>query len=189
MSLKIIKYLNFFPQISKSIKGSITSVVIGNVFISDFTKIKKNVIISSGVIIGNEGLGPYLQGKKLVNCTHLGGVTIGENSFIGSNSVITRGTLSNTSIGKNCFISNLVNIGHNVKIGSKTLISSSVSIGGSTIIGKNVKISIGATLNKNIQIGDNCKIGINSNVIKNLKKNQDVFGNPAKRFHFIKKLF
>lgn len=160
-----------------------------NVIIYKNSYIKKNTIISSGSIIGNIGIGPYIYNGNYKNCTHLGGVQIGENCYIGSNSVITRGTLQNTILGKNCFISNLVNIGHNVKVGEKTLISSSVSIGGSTTIGKNVKIGISATLNKNIFIGDNCKIGINTNVIKDIKKNQDVFGNPAKKIKFLKKIF
>jgi UDP-3-O-[3-hydroxymyristoyl] glucosamine N-acyltransferase len=176
-------FISKYAKIEKGVKlGS-------NIIIYKNSHIKKNTTISSGSIIGNIGIGPYIHNGIYKNCTHLGGVEIGENSYIGANSVVTRGTLQNTMLAKNCFISNLVNIGHNVNIGEKTLISSSVSIGGSTFIGKNVKIGIGATLNKNIFIGDNCKIGINTNVIKDLKKNQNVFGNPAKRIKFLKKMF
>lgn len=160
-----------------------------NVIIYKNTVIKKNSIISSGSVIGNVGVGPYTVNGKFINCTHLGGVIIEKNSYIGSNTVITRGTLSNTTIGENTYISNLVNIGHNVKIGKNNLISSSVCIGGGTKTGKSVEISIGATINTNLKIGDNCKIAINTNVIKNLNKNQSVFGNPAKKIFFFKKLF
>ena len=112
-----------------------------NVIIYKNTHIKKNSIISSGSVIGNPGVGPYLANKNYINCTHLGGVIIEKNSYIGSNSVISSGTLSNTTIGENTHISNLVNIGHNVKIGKYNLISSSVCIGGGTKLVKKLRLT------------------------------------------------
>ena len=160
-----------------------------NVIIYKNTHVKKNTKISSGAIIGNLGVGPYFARGKYENCTHLGGVIINKNSYIGSNTVISRGTLSDTIIGENSFISNLVNVGHNVKIGQSNLISSSVCIGGGTKTGKNVEIALGATLNTNLKIGNNCKIGMSTNVIKDLKSNEVVFGNPAKKIFLTKKIF
>jgi|TARA_R110000803_G_scaffold194584_3_gene257710 UDP-3-O-[3-hydroxymyristoyl] glucosamine N-acyltransferase LpxD len=201
---KIIKNYNeeiFVEPIKKNYqvgKGTLISkfskiedgVKIGdNVIIYKNTHIKKNAIISSGSVIGNVGVGPYLVNGKYVNCTHLGGVIIEKNSYIGSNTVITRGTLSNTIIGENTYISNLVNIGHNVKIGKYNLISSSVCVGGGTKTGKKVEIALGSTINANLKIGNNCKIAINTNVIKNLKNNEHVFGNPAKRIFLTKNIF
>lgn len=160
-----------------------------NIIVYKNTKINKGSKISSGTIIGNLGLGPYLYKKKNYNCSHLGGVIIGENTYIGASSLIARGTLKDTVIGKNVSIGNLVNIGHNVKIADNCIVSSSVSIGGNVDIKKNTEIGIGSTLSPRIKIGSNCKIGINTNVIKNLGKNQSVFGNPAKKIFFLNKLF
>jgi UDP-3-O-[3-hydroxymyristoyl] glucosamine N-acyltransferase len=178
-----------------------------NVKISKFSKIDKDVIfedniivykntiihqgskISSGAIIGNLGLGPYVYKKKMHNCSHLGGVIIGNNSYIGASSLIARGTLNDTLIGKNVSIGNLVNIGHNVKIADNCIISSSVSVGGNVDIKQNTQVGIGSTLSPRIKIGPNCKIGINTNVVQNLNKNQSVLGNPAKKFFFLNKLF
>jgi len=188
---KELKNINCGKNVFISKYAKIDSgVKIGNnVTIHKNSVIKKNSTISSGVVIGNNGVGPYLVNGRYNNCTHLGGVYIGKDCYIGTNTVITRGTLADTVIGNNCIISNLINIGHNVKIGDKTLISSSVSIGGSSHIGKNVQIGIGTTINKNIFVGNNCKIGIGTNVVKSLNKNEEVFGNPAKKIKFIKKMF
>lgn len=176
-------FISNFSKIESGVK------IGNNVVIYKNSHIKKNTIISSGAIIGNIGTGPYMANGVYRNCAHLGGVIIERNSYIGSNTVITRGTLSNTIIGENSFISNLVNIGHNVRIGKSNLISSSVCIGGGTKTGKTVEIGMGATLNTNITIGNNCKIAMNTNVIKSLKKNEQVFGNPAQKIILTKSFF
>ena len=202
---KFIKNYNFEELIDGNKLGFKKCGI--NVKISKFSKIDKNVIfednilvyknttisrgckISSGSIIGNFGLGPYFYKKKNYNCSHLGGVLIGENTYVGANTLIARGTLKDTVIGKNVAIGNLVNIGHNSRIADNCLISSSVSIGGNANIKKNTHIGIGSTICPRIKIGSNCKVGINTNVIKSLSNNQSVFGNPAKKIFFLDKLF
>ena len=160
-----------------------------NVVIHKNTRIGKNTLICSGSTIGSIGIGPYLHEGFYKNCTHLGGVIIKKDCYIGSNSTIVRGTLSDTLIGENTFISNLVNVGHNVQIGNKCLISSGVIIGGTTKIESSVKIGIGAIINRNIKIGKNAIIGLGSNVRKNIKKNISVAGNPLREISLIKNLF
>ena len=118
MSPKIIKYLNFFPQMSKKIKGSITSVVIGNVFISDFTKIKKNVIIRG-------------DGKEIY---------IGKNCILNNRvTVHVAASLQGTSIGNNCFIDEYSVI-HACKLKDDVIIGSNSVIMDGSVIGNNVII-------------------------------------------------
>tara|TARA_B100000965_G_scaffold398133_1_gene415779 strand:+ start:708 stop:1598 length:891 start_codon:yes stop_codon:yes gene_type:complete len=175
--------------ISKHAKVDTKVKIESNVVIHKNTRIEKNTLISSGSVIGSVGLGPYFSGGIYKNCTHLGGVHIKKNCFIGSNSIIVRGTLGDTVIGDNSFISNLVNIGHNVQIGKTCFISSGVVIGGSTVINSLVKIGIGAVINRNIKIGTNVSIGLGSCVRKNIEKNKTVAGNPLRVIDLKKKMF
>lgn len=189
-SKELLKYnvgknvlISKYANVDKTVK------IESNVVIHKNTRIGKNTVICSGSIIGSIGIGPYLDRGVYKNCTHLGGVIIKKNCFIGSNSTIIRGTLSDTLIGENTFISNLVNVGHNVHIGNKCLISSGVIIAGSTKIESLVKIGVGAILNRNIKIGKNVSIGLGSNVRKNINKNISVAGNPLRIISLKKRLF
>ena len=45
MPTKTIKYLDFTPHLGRKIKANKTSIIIGNTFISDYTTLRRNVII------------------------------------------------------------------------------------------------------------------------------------------------
>ncbi len=50
---------------------------------------------------------------------HVGIVLIDDNCEIGCGSTIDRGSMSNTTIGKNTYLDNQIHIAHNVKIRKK----------------------------------------------------------------------
>ena len=105
---------------------------------------------------------------------------IGENSEIGCGSTIDRGSLSNTTIGKNTFLDNQIHIAHNVKIGENSIIAGQVGIAGSSILGNNVRIGGQAGISGHLTIGNNVKIAGGSGVIKDISDNSKVMGYPAK---------
>ncbi len=107
---------------------------------------------------------------------------------IGSGTTIDRGSISDTILGENTFVDNLVQIGHNVKIGKNCIIVSQVGISGSTVIGDNVVIGGQAGISGHLKIGNNVKIGGNSGVIKDIPDNKKVMGYPSIDFKkFVKK--
>ena len=148
------------------------TVIMGNCYFFDNSKIKKNVVINPGCIIGAEGVG-HIKNETdvLENFTHIGGVIINDNVEIFPNVTISKGTFGNTVIEKNTIIDAKVHIGHNCTIGSNTIIIANTVIGGSTKIGKNVWISMGVNIIDNISIGDNSNIGPGSTIIQNLPEN------------------
>ena len=97
----------------------------------------ENVQVHSGTVIGGDGFGFAPDKGKWHKIAQLGGVRIGDNVEIGSNSCIDRGALGNTIIESNVILDNLVQIGHNVKIGEGSAIAGSSGIAGSTVVGKN----------------------------------------------------
>ena len=106
-------------------------------------------------------------------------VLIGNDVEIGSNNNIDRGSISNTIIGDNTFLDNMVHIAHNVKIGKNCIITAQVGFAGSTTIGNRVSIRQ-AGISGHLNIGNNVQIGGGSGVIKNIPDNSKVMGYPAK---------
>lgn len=118
-------------------------------------KIGKRVIVQSGAVIGSEGFGFANDKGKWHKIAQIGGVLIGNDVEIGSNTVIDRGALTNTTIGNGVKLDNQIQIAHNVEIGDHTAIAACVGISGSTKIGKYCMLAGGVGLVGHINICDN----------------------------------
>jgi UDP-3-O-[3-hydroxymyristoyl] glucosamine N-acyltransferase len=152
------------------------------VSIANGTIIGDNVKIESNTSIGGEGFGFVKnEGDQYETFPHFGKVIIGNNVYIGSNTCIDRGSLSNTVIENGVKIDNLVHIAHNVRIGENTLVIANSMIAGSTKIGKNVWVAPSTSIINGIKIGDNATVGMGSVVVKSVEENTVVFGIPAKK--------
>jgi|FLOH01.1.fsa_nt_gi UDP-3-O-[3-hydroxymyristoyl] glucosamine N-acyltransferase len=162
-------------------------VIIGSNVVIENSLISDNVHICDGSIIGKKGFGfKFIKGKCL-RIPHVGKVIIGKECEIGSNCVIDRGSVKNTTIGEKTFLDNFVHIAHNVTVGKRCIFAAQVGVAGSTTIGDNVIIGGQAGISGHLTIGNNVKIGGKSGVVKNIKDNETVMGYPAKPFReFIK---
>jgi UDP-3-O-[3-hydroxymyristoyl] glucosamine N-acyltransferase len=138
------------------------------------------VRILDGSVIGKKGFGFFPDKKKNLRYPHIGMVIIEDNVEIGCNNSIDRGSMSNTSIGKNTFIDNQVHIAHNVSIGKNCIITAQVGFAGSSNIGNYVQIGGQAGISGHLNVGNNVQIGGGSGVIKNIPDNSRVMGYPAK---------
>jgi len=182
-SVKIKK--NFEVGVNTVIKKNVkigTNVTIGSNCVISNSIIGDNVIINDGTVVGKIGYGFKWINNKFTFIPHIGHVEILDNVYIGSNCTIDRGSFSNTIIGKNTMIDNLVHIAHNVKIGSFCYIAGQVGIAGSATIGNNCMIGGQAGISGHLKIGDNVYIGGNSGVIKNVDHNKKIMGYPAVEF-------
>lgn len=192
---------DFFEESSISSKADISSsaiieqgVEIGagceighNVVIKSGTRIGANSVIRENTVIGCDGITVYrAQDGRLMKFPHVGGVSIGSDTEIGANTVITEGILSPTFIGNNVVVGNLCNIGHGVLIGNSVWMSVGTLIGGHTVIQDAATIAMGVSIRDNLTIGSECSIGMGSVVVKSVEANHSVFGNPAKRMPNLK---
>ncbi len=190
-----------FPQTSRGGSMFGANVEIGEeTFIAPFASIGENVCvgkkcrIESGVFIGSgthigDGV-KILSGARVgVNCHYhydvdgghksfcgIGRTIIGDGVEIGSNTVIQRGSFSDTVIGTGTIIGNLVEIAHDVKIGADCLIVSQVGICGNVTIGKSVQIFGQAGISNRVTVGDGAIVLAKSVVTKNLRAGQKVSG-------------
>ena len=144
------------------------------------TLINNNVRILDNCVIGKHGFGFFPKDNKNLRYPHMGIVLIEDDCEIGCGSTIDRGSMSNTTIGKNTYLDNQIHIAHNVKIGENSIIAGQVGIAGSSIIGNNVKIGGQAGVSGHLKIGNNVEIAGGSGVIKDIPDNSKVMGYPAK---------
>ena len=130
------------------------SAVAANATIHSGTRIGRRVLIHSGAVIGGDGFGFANDHGVWVKIPQLGGVVIGDDVEIGSNTTIDRGALGDTVIEEGVKLDNQVQIAHNVRIGAHTAIAGCTGIAGSTTIGKRCAIGGGAGISGHLEIAD-----------------------------------
>ncbi|MFD1244753.1 UDP-3-O-(3-hydroxymyristoyl)glucosamine N-acyltransferase [Paralysiella testudinis] len=153
-----------------------------NVVIYSGTSIGKNSRIRANSSIGGDGFGFERMGEEglPIRFPHLGGVEIGENVEIGSNTCVVRGVLSNTIIKNYVKVDNLVHIAHNCIIEEGAFVIACAELSGGVHIGRNAWVGPNACIIQKLSIGENALIGIGSVVTKSVADNAIHAGNPAK---------
>lgn len=128
-------------------------------------RLGKNCTVHSGTVLGADGFGYAMDATGAwIKMPHLGGVKVGENVEIGSNTCIDRGMIGDTVIGNNVILDNQLQIAHNVEIGDYTAIAGCVGIAGSTKIGKRCLIGGASNIAGHIVIADRVHITATSAV-------------------------
>jgi sugar O-acyltransferase (sialic acid O-acetyltransferase NeuD family) len=117
-----------------------------------------------------------IGGAAYVNPT----ATIGEGTFISSNSVVS----DNVVVGKHVIIHIFSDIGHDAKIGDFSTIESYCFMGGCSEVGSQSIMHVRSTLIRHKKIGNNVDVGSNSLVTRNIKDGLHVFGIPATKLSF-----
>ena len=128
------------------------------------------VEIHSGAVIGADGFGLAFAGDSWFKIPQTGGVTLGDDVEIGANSMIDRGAMADTVVGKGTKIDNQVQIGHNCHIGEHTVIAACAGISGSTKIGSYCIIGGAAMFVGHIEIADKTTIGGGTAVTHSIKE-------------------
>ncbi len=192
---KAVKFCNNV-LVGKNVKIGKNTFIGSNTIIEHNVSIGNNCVIGSGVIlknsiigdrvvvqdnckIGQKGFGFIPNNNKNIKFPHIGKVVIANDVEIATGCTIDRGSVDDTSIGKNTYLDNQVHIAHNVKIGSNCMIAGQVGFAGSSRIGDNVSIGGQAGVSGHLNIGNKVKIGGGSGVIKDIEDNQIIMGYPA----------
>ncbi|MEH0019115.1 MAG: hypothetical protein V6Z89_05655 [Desulfobacter sp.] len=155
--------------------------IMKNVILNGKISIGNNSIVKYGSVIGSEGYSFVLDEDNIpIHFPQIGGVRIGKNVWIGSNTTIEKGFLGETVLGDNVKIDDLVHIGGNCQIGSSTMITSGVVIAVNSTIGDNCWLAPNSSISNDIVIGKNVTIGMGAVVLKDCESNGVYVGNPAK---------
>lgn len=151
-----------------------------HVVIYDRVIIGADCRINSGTVIGADGFG-YERNEtgELEKFPHIGGVVIGDEVEIGSNTSIDRGSLGDTVIEDRARIDNLVHISHNVRVGEDAAVIAQTMLGGSVSVGKGAWIAPGAIVMNQMAVGAKATVGLGAVVVKTVADDQTVMGAPA----------
>ncbi|MDO4997460.1 MAG: UDP-3-O-(3-hydroxymyristoyl)glucosamine N-acyltransferase [Neisseria sp.] len=128
------------------------------------------VAIHGGSVIGADGFGLAFAGDSWFKIPQTGAVTLHDDVEIGANSMIDRGAMTDTVIGRGTKIDNQVQIGHNCQIGEHTVIAACAGISGSTKIGNYCVIGGAAMFVGHIEIADKTTIGGGTAVTHSIKE-------------------
>lgn len=167
--------------IGKCVIGD-NNVIHSNVSIYDRTVIGNNNVIHSGAVICVDGLGCVREKDgSLTEFPQMGSVIIGDNCYIGGNTHIASGSLSDTIIGNGCKINGMCFIGSNDLLHENVWITGSTMLAGSVEVGKNTSIFSKAVVRDWCKIGERCTIGMGAVVTKDVPAGEIWVGNPAKK--------
>ena len=154
------------------------SNISSGVFI-ECTILGDDVYVAPNTVIGKLGFSFTPDTGNTFLTPHIGAVTIGDGTNIGSCCTIDRGLIDNTIIGDYVMIDNLVHIGHNCVIEDFCILAGQVGLSGSVKLQKNVMMGGDVSIKDNITIGQNSIIAGASKVFKDFPKNSKIGGNPA----------
>lgn len=145
------------------------------------TVISPGCEIMCGAVIGYPGARfIYAKDGERIDVVHVGGVHISEGAHIGANAVIVQSVWPRpTLIGKNAFIGNLVNVGHNAQVEDNAVVLSGAILGGSCVIGEGATVDIGAVIRPHVTVGPGAYVSMGSVVTRDVPAGQRVTGNWA----------
>ncbi len=154
--------------------------VIGANAVIGFAILGDRVAIHAGAVIGEAGFGAAAGPRGVVDLPQLGRVVIQDGVTIGANSCVDRGAFSDTTIGENTKIDNLVHVAHNVRIGRNCVLAAYTGISGSTVVGDGVAFGGKAGVADHLTIGSGANIGASASVFKNVPAGETWTGFPAR---------
>ncbi|WP_448589643.1 UDP-3-O-(3-hydroxymyristoyl)glucosamine N-acyltransferase [Thermodesulfobium sp.] len=153
------------------------------VSIREKCKIGENCVIQAGAMIGNDGFGYATDSYGHHTwIPQIGGVSIGDEVDIGSNTTIDRGSFVDTVIKDNVKIDNLVQIGHNCTIEKSVILVSMVGLSGSVHVKENAVLAGQVGVKDHITIGKGATILAKSGLMKDVPDGVTVMGYPARPY-------
>jgi len=140
------------------------------------------VEVHSGTVIGADGFGYAFDGERFWKFPQAGIVEIGDDTEIGANATIDRGSLDDTRIGEGVKLDNLVHVGHNVQIGAHSVVAAQTGISGSSTLGHHVVCGGQVGIADHCTLEDGSIAGAQAGIPtgKTIRSGQTVWGTPAR---------
>lgn len=137
------------------------------------------VWLNPGVVVGGEGFGFVPTSKGHVKIPQTGRAVVADDVEIGSNSVVDRAAMGDTTVGAGTKIDNFVQVGHGAEVGKANLLVSYAGIAGSTRTGTGVVFAARASALGHLDVGDGVQLGACALLTEDAKAGERRTGIPA----------
>lgn len=127
--------------LAKACKIGPATALSANVSLIDDVTIGARCIVHAGTVIGADGFGHAPSRSGYVKVPQVGGVRIGDDVEIGSNTSIDRGAIDDTVIENGVRLDNQIQIGHNCRIGEHSVLAAQVGLSGTVTIGRRCMVA------------------------------------------------
>lgn len=155
-----------------------------HVVLYDDVVLEDGVVVEPHTTLGATGVAWTWDptGTEKIIQPQIGGVRIGEQTFIGSDVTIVRGSINEvTTLGRHCLVAHGTKIGHGCNIGDLVHFANNVTIAGSVTIGDESFLSAGCVVRPRIALPKGTLVGAGAVVVKNPDaENQTLTGVPAR---------
>lgn len=146
------------------------------------TVLGDGVILQPGVVLGADGFKYEVIHGKWTKIPQVGRVVVADEAEIGANTCVDRASFTETQIGPNSKIDNLVQIAHNVEIGANCIIVSQAGIAGSTQVGDGSILAAQVGIADNLKIGKGAIVLARAGVKDNIADGERILGTPGRPF-------
>lgn len=164
-----------FCTIGSGVRIGADCVIDPYVWIGPGVELGNRVRVHAGARLGAPAFYHY-GGGTIHSFSGVGTVRIADNVEIGCQSVIQRGTFSDTLIGAHSKLGDLVEIGHDVHIGCGCRIVSQAGLAGNAVVGDQVLIYGQAGVANYVRIGNRAVIMAKTSVTKDVAAGKTIWG-------------
>ena len=155
------------------------AVVMPNVRIGDRVTIKPNATV------GGDGFEVRELGGRSQMVPHCGGVWIGDDVQIGSQTCVDRGMFGGfTVIGDETRTDNLVHVGHSASLGPRGIVAACTEIG-TMVAGEGFWLGPRCAVLQDAHLGHHAYVGIGSVVVRPIPPHALAFGTPARQHGWV----
>ncbi len=154
------------------------SVLYANAVVLADCHLGEDCLVHPGAVIGGDGFGFAPTGGDLIKIPQVGGVSIGSDVEIGSNSTVDRGAFDDTEIANGCKLDSQVHIAHGVKLGRNAMLCGQTEIAGSTRVGDNLIMAGQSAIGPSLEVGDHITLGPRAGLTNSHKESGTFMGMP-----------
>jgi UDP-3-O-[3-hydroxymyristoyl] glucosamine N-acyltransferase len=154
------------------------SILYPNAVVREGCHVGERCILNPGAVVGGDGFGFAPSGSENVKIPQVGGVRLGNDVEVGSNSSIDRGAMDDTTVGEQTKIDSLVQVGHNVSIGKSCFLCGLVGVAGSATVGNRVTLAGQVGVGGHLSIADNVTILAKGGVASSVEEAGVYSGSP-----------
>ncbi len=162
------------------IKIGAGSEIFPNVTIYKNVEIGERCRIHAGAVLGSDGFGYNFKDGVHHKVWHFGGVRIGNDVEIGSNSTVDQGTFSPTIINDMVKLDNIVHIAHNCYLGKGVIFCGQAATAGSATVGDYSVFGGKAGIAPGMEIGPGCEVAGLGQVTSNFPAGSKIAGHPGR---------